>query len=95
MHFSIQRLFAEDYVSKGINDLPPQSSGSVSPNLPLVLYHNPDKFLYKLIKTIRVHSVHVNYKASISSSGTSSNGTSLQVSLQLELQGFVLLTWTQ
>lgn len=61
MHFAIRRLFAEDDVSKGINDFPPLSSSSISPNLPLVLYHNPDKFLSKLIKTIRVHSVGTGF----------------------------------
>jgi len=55
--------------------------GSVSPNLLLVLYHNPDKFLSKLIKTIRVHSVHYNYKASASSSEINSSGTIFQGSL--------------
>jgi len=51
MHFSIRRLFVEDDVSKAINDLPPRRSSSIFPNLPLVHYHNPDKFLSKLIKT--------------------------------------------
>lgn len=50
MHFAIRRLFYEDDVSKGINDLPPQSLSSVSQNLLLVLDHNPDKFLSNLIK---------------------------------------------
>lgn len=95
MHFAIRRLFAQDDVSKGINDLPPRSSSGISPNLPLVLYHNPDKFLNKLITTIRVHSVHSNYKASASSSGTSNSGTNMQGSLQPGLHGFVLLSQVQ
>jgi len=45
MQFVIRRLFFEDGVSRRINNLPPQSSSSVSPNLLLVLYNNPDKFL--------------------------------------------------
>lgn len=81
MHFAIRRLFVENDASNGINDSPYQSSGSISPNLPLILYHNPDKFLTYLIETIRVHSVHANYKASVSSSGTSNSGTNLQESL--------------
>ena len=87
MNFYIRRLIMEDDASKGINNLPPWSLGSVSPNLPLVLYHNPDKFLPNLIKNIKVHSVHANYKAS-----DSSHGTSLQGSLQPGLWRFVLLS---
>lgn len=92
MQFVIRRLFVEDDASKGINDLPYLSLGSVSHNLPLVLYHNSNKFLSNLIKTIRVQSVHTNYKASASSSEISSSGIILQGSLQPGFRGFVLLT---
>ena len=90
MQFVMQRLFVEDDVSRRINDPPPQDSGSVSPNLPLVLYNNIDKFISKFIKMIRVHSVHVNYIVT-SSGGNNSSNTSLQGSLQLGSQGLVLL----
>lgn len=95
MHFFIWKLFAEDDVSRRINNLPPQSLDSVSPNLPLVLYNNPNKFLSNFIKIIRVYSVHVNYKASTSSGGNSSSNVGLQGSLQPRSQGCVLLAWTQ
>jgi len=45
MHFSMRRLFAKDDASNVSNESPSHSSGSISPNLPLVLYHNPDNFL--------------------------------------------------
>lgn len=94
MHFDIGRLFGEDDASKGINNLPPWILGSVFPNLPMVLYH-PEKFLSNLIKTIRVHNLHANYKAGASSSGTSSSGTNMQGSLQYILWGFVFLSQAQ
>lgn len=65
MHFTMRRLFFDTNVSPMSNNLLPISLGSTSPNLPLVLYHNLDQFLYKLIKVINVHIVYATYKTGI------------------------------
>ena len=74
-------LFTKDVLSEIIEYLNPRGSGSTPPDLTLVLYNNPGKFVAKFIKVIRVNSVHVKYrKSTANSNGNNSN-------INLELQG--------
>lgn len=41
MHFTMRRIFSKNDVSPVSSDSFPIRLGSMSPNLPLVLYHNP------------------------------------------------------
>lgn len=48
----MRQLFVEGNVLDKIRYPTPRSSGSIHPNLPLVLYDNPSKFFAKLLKAI-------------------------------------------
>ena len=95
MHFSMRKLFVENNVSPMSNDSPPRSLGSIFSNLPLVLYHNLDHHLSKLIKVINVHNVHATYKASASSNKNSNSITGLQGSSKPASHGFILFSQIQ
>ena len=59
----MRRLFFEGEEFIRSQQQYPRDIGSISPDLPLVPYYNPKKFVIKLAKEIRVHSMREKYKA--------------------------------
>lgn len=58
----MRRSFVENVALDEIQQLNPQSLGSVLLDLPLVLYNSTGNFFAKLLKVICIHGVHVRYK---------------------------------
>jgi len=78
----MRQLFVENDTPYEIQHPNPQSSSSVHPDLPLVLYNSPSKFVAKLLKVIHIHSVHVRYKTGFETSNNSGNSSISNLGLQ-------------
>ena len=83
-HVAMEQLFRERPAPVIQGNSIPQSSGSSSPNLPLVLYQPPDKFFVKLREFTKLNGVKSTVQ--ISTNYSASNTIS-----QLGSRGFILV----